>query len=64
MIQDKQTRAMVSSETLHSKEALHSSATLNALMIVHIDGGYLKNPIDHIKDKLLEVYVGGPNMYD
>jgi len=55
---------MVSSETLHSKEALHSSATLNALMIVHIDGGYLKNPIDHIKDKLLEVYVGGPNMYD
>lgn len=64
LIQDSQTGVIVSCEPLHLKESLDFSAASDALMVVQPDGEYLKDPIEHTKDQLPEVCVGGPDLCD
>lgn len=59
-----QTGAMVSCETVYSKEAFDSSAAPDTLMVVQTDGEYLKNPREHSSDKLLKVPVGKADSED
>ena len=49
--------AIIPCETLYTKKAFDSIVAPDTLMVLQIDGEYLKNPRDKISDKLLKVLI-------